>query len=105
MSPHALGHPTLHRNRTGDRLDHARELDQDAIAGRLDNAAPVVSDLGVDEFAAMRSEPRESAGLIRPHQPAVSRDIGGENGREPALDPLSAQGSLPEAPQAWAAGR
>ena len=31
----ALDHPLLHGNRAGDGLDHARELDQNAVAGRL----------------------------------------------------------------------
>ena len=87
----ALGHPPLHRDRTGDGLDHARELDQDAVAGRFDDAALVLGDLGIDQFTAMRPEPREGAGLIESHEAAISGHIGGENGREPALDPLSAQ--------------
>jgi hypothetical protein len=45
----------------------------------------------------MGSEPSEGAGLILTHEAAISGDIGGENGREPALDPLFAQSSLPEA--------
>ena len=50
---------------------------------------------GIDQFAAMRSEPCEGAGFVLTHEPAVSGDIGGENGREPAFDPLSAQWLLP----------
>ena len=44
----ALGHPALHRDGAGDRLNDARELDQKAIAGRFDDAAPVVGDFGID---------------------------------------------------------
>jgi hypothetical protein len=33
------------------------------------------------------------SGLVLAHQPAVPRDIGRQDGREPALDPLCAQGS------------
>src|SRR5205085_8641855 len=73
---------------------HARELDQDAVAGRLDDAALVLGDLWVDQFAAMGSKPRESAGFVLAHHAAVAGDIGGENGRKPALDPLSAQDVL-----------
>jgi hypothetical protein len=43
----------------------------------------------------MRSEPGEGAGLVLSHEAAISGDIGGEDGREPALDPLSAQCILP----------
>src|SRR5215469_3408189 len=91
----ALGHPTLDGDRTGDGLNDAREFDEDAITGCLDDAALVFGNLGVDEFAAMGSEPCESAGFVLTHEAAISGDIGGENGREPALDPLSAQCFLP----------
>ena len=62
----ALGHPALHRDRAGDGVDDARELDQHAVAGGLDDAAVVLGDLRIDQFAAMRSKPRQSAGLVRP---------------------------------------
>ena len=87
----AFGHSPLHRDRAGDGLNHARELDEDAVAGRLDDAALVLGDLRIDEFTAMASEPREGAGFVLPHEAAIAGHIGGENGREPAFDPLSAQ--------------
>jgi hypothetical protein len=52
-----LGHPTLHRGSTGDRLNDAWKLDQDAVARGFDDAALVLGDLGIDEFTAMGSEP------------------------------------------------
>jgi hypothetical protein len=91
----ALGHPVLKCKRAGDRLDDARELYQHAVPGGLDDPALVLGDLRIDQLAAMRPEPRQSAGFVPSHQPAVPRDIGRENGREPAFDPLFAQGSLP----------
>ena len=60
----ALGHPALHRDRAGDGLDDAREFDQDAVAGRLDDAALVLGDLGIDQFAPQR--------LVEPFQRATS---------------------------------
>ena len=48
----------------------------------------------------LRPEPRQGARFVLPHQPAVPRDIGREDGHEPALNPLFAQGSLPEATHA-----
>src|SRR5204863_6849968 len=53
----AFGHPTLHRNRAGNRLDHTCELDQKAVAGRFDDATLVLGDLGIKEFAPMGLEP------------------------------------------------
>jgi hypothetical protein len=35
-------------------------------------------------------KPRQSSGFISPHQAAVADDIGGEDRREPSLDPVSA---------------
>ena len=52
-------------------------------------------DLRIDQFAAMGSEPRKGGGLILSHEAAVSGDIGGENGRQPALDPFSARLAKP----------
>ena len=42
----ALGHALLHGHGAGDRFDDARELDQHAVAGRLDDAALVLGDFG-----------------------------------------------------------
>jgi hypothetical protein len=42
----------------------------------------------------MGSEPREGAGFILAHETAVTGDIGGEDSRQPALYPLSAQDIL-----------
>jgi hypothetical protein len=39
----------------------------------------------------MRAQSRERAGFVPTHKAAVSRNIGGKDGREPAFDPLSAQ--------------
>src|SRR4051794_16589563 len=90
----ALGHATLHRDRTGDRLYYAREFDQQTIARYFDDPALVLDDLRVDQFAAVGSEPCESAGFVLSHEAAVSGYIGGENGREPAFDPPFGQCSL-----------
>ena len=43
----------------------------------------------------MGSEPCECAGFVLTHEAAISGDVGGENGREPAFHPLSAQCFLP----------
>ena len=37
----------------------------------------------------------ESGFLVRPHQPRIAGDISGEDRRQPPLDPLFAQSSLP----------
>ena len=43
----ALGHAPLHRDRAQDRVDRAAKLDQEPVAGGLDDAPVVLSYLGV----------------------------------------------------------
>ena len=80
----ALGHRLLHLDRAAHRIDDAGELDQQAVAGGLDDAAVVLGDLRVDQLAAERFEPFERAFLVRPHQPRIARHIGGEDRGEAA---------------------
>ena len=81
----ALAHLALDFSGTGDRIHHARELDQHAVAGQLDDAAAMLGDLGVDEFVAMRLERRERGGLIDAHEAAVADHIGGQNSGQTAF--------------------
>ena len=60
----------LHLDGAVQRIDHAGELDQHAVAGGLDDAAAVLGDLRVDELAAQRLQPGERAVLVR----AISRE-------------------------------
>ena len=49
-----------------------------------DDAAVVLGDFRIEELAAQRLEAFERALLVRPHQPRIPRDIGGEDRGEPA---------------------
>jgi len=62
-----------------NRIHHARKLDQHAVAGGLDDATVVLSDLGVAELVAMRLQAFERSFLVNPHQARVARDGGGED--------------------------
>ena len=95
----AFGHLPLHGNRAGDGLDHARELDQNAVAGGLNDAAAVLGDLGIDQCGAMRLEPREGVFLVGAHEPAVTRHVRGENRRQPAFGAFRGQSGPPRT--AW----
>ena len=75
----ALGHPPLHFDRAPHRINHARELDQHPVAGSLDDATMMFSDLGIDQFAAMPFEPFVRPFLIRAHETRVAHHIGGED--------------------------
>ena len=78
----ALGHRALHLDRAPHRVDDAGKLYQQPVAGGLDDAAAVLGDLGVDQFAPDRLQRRERAFLVGAHQPRIADDIGRQNRRE-----------------------
>src|SRR6266446_9436994 len=88
-------HRRLDLGRAAQRIDHAGELHQQAVAGGLDDAAPVLGDLGIDQLAAVRLEPRKRPFLVDADQPAVARDVRGENGSQPAFDAFRGQSGAP----------
>jgi hypothetical protein len=90
--PHAatLGHPVVARRHHGLDLDRAlggaddaRELRHDAVAGGVDDPPAVLADQRQDH-ALMGLEVTHGGRLVLVHEPAVARDVGGENGGEPA---------------------
>ena len=72
-----LFHALLHRHGAGNCFNDARELDQNAVAGGLDDAAFVFGDFRIEQLAAMVAQTRQRAGLVLAHQAAVASDIGG----------------------------
>ena len=60
----ALGHPALHVDGAAHRIDHAREFQQQAVTGRLDDAAVVFGDLGVDELPPVGFQRRQRAAVV-----------------------------------------
>ena len=79
-----LGHRLLHRDRTAHRVDYTGKFHQQAVASGLDDAAFVLDDLRIEEFAAQRFETFERALFVLPHQPRIPRHIGGEDRGETA---------------------
>ena len=111
----ALAHVALDLGGAGDRIHDARELDQHAVAGELDDAPPMLGDLGVDQLLAMRLERRERGGLVDAHEAAVADHIGGQNSGQTAFHAhlprkttqtmtLHADGRLPVSNDLWRAG-
>ena len=95
-----FGHRRLHLGRASERVDDAGELDQEAVAGRLDDAAAMAGDLRIDHLGAERLEPAERAFLVGLDQPRVAGDIGREDRREPTFDaswPCGLHGASPVA--------
>ena len=63
-----IGHSALDFDSATDGIHNTRKLRQEAIAGVLDDATPVLRDLWIDQFREMRLEPLVRAFLIRSHQ-------------------------------------
>jgi hypothetical protein len=82
-----LGHRSLDFQGAAHGIDRAGKLDESAIARRLDDAAPMLRNLRIDDFVPGRLERRESAFLINPHKPALADDIARENGGQPPFYP------------------
>jgi hypothetical protein len=81
----AIDHPALDVDRTLRRVYDARELDEDAVARRLDDASAVLLDPGINHGATVVIHGREGSFLVGAHQAAVADHIGSENGCEPSL--------------------
>ena len=64
---------------TAHRVDDAREFRQQAVAGVLYDAATVLRDLRIDQFAQMRPQAFVGAFLIGAHQARIACHIGGED--------------------------
>ena len=62
-----------------DGADHRAELDQDTVAGHLDDPPAMTGYERIGD-GAMLAQSR----LVEPHQPAVACNIGGENGGKTA---------------------
>jgi len=76
------------------RVDHALELNQQAVTHGLDNASAVLGDRGIDQLQAMCLEPRQSTRFVDLHEAAVADHIGGQNGSETPLYAIGGQGSI-----------
>jgi hypothetical protein len=86
-----LGHSDLDFVGAAQCVDGAGELRQKTVARGFDDAAPIFRNLGVDQLVAVGSEQAKGSGLVLTDKAAIADDVGGENGSEPPLDPLSAQ--------------
>jgi hypothetical protein len=82
----AFGHCRLNFGCATERVDDAGELDQQAIAGGLDDAAAMVRNFHVDDLGADPLQAAERPLLVRFDQARVARHIGRENCCEPTFD-------------------
>ena len=101
----AVGHAGLDGDGAAHRLDGAGEIDQQAVAGALDDAAAVGGDMRLDQLAEVALQALQRAFLVAAHQPAVAGDIGRQDGGEPAFgalllvhDPISGGATITSRP-------
>jgi hypothetical protein len=83
-----LDHTVLNFNSTPCGVDGACELDQDTIAGSLDDATAMIRDLGFQEFASMSIDPGQRTFFVGSHQSAVTGDVARKNSGKPSIDPV-----------------
>jgi len=71
----------------------AREVDQQAVARTLDDAAAMGGDVRLDQLAEMGLQPLQRAFLVDVHQPAVAGYVGREDGCQSSFGTLCFHGS------------
>ena len=80
---------------TAHGVDDRGELDQHAVASRLEDAAAVLGDQWIDQFAPIAFEGGEGSFFVRAHQPRISGDVGAEDRRQPPLYPFLSHCAVP----------
>jgi hypothetical protein len=78
----ALDHAVLHLDGAANGIDHASELNEDSVAGSLDDTAVMQGDGRVDQIAAERAQPRQRPLLVGASKLAVSGYVSGKDGCE-----------------------
>ena len=78
-----LNHAALHLDGASGGIDDAGELDQNAVASRLDDPPAMRGDGGVHEGLSGSLETSQDAFFVRAHQAAVPGDIRRQNCRKP----------------------
>jgi len=80
----APGHLVLDIDGAAQCVDDTAELDEQPVAGGLDEAAAVLGDFRIEEIATQRFEAFEGAAFISADQPRIARHIGREDRRKTA---------------------
>src|SRR5262249_10980099 len=82
----AFGHCSLDLGRTAQGVDNAGELDQQPVAGGLDDATVMLSNFRVDYLGSEGLQPAERSFLVGSDQARIPRHIGREDRRKPTFD-------------------
>ena len=82
----AFGHAALDVDGAAHSIDNADEFHQHPIASGFDDPAPVLGDLGIDQFLAMGLELAKRTFLVGAHQLAIAGYIAREDRSQPSVD-------------------
>lgn len=75
----------LQLDRAAHGVDDARIFDEEPVAGRLDHAAAMPRDAGIDQVMPEGLEARDRPLLVSLDEAAVPDHVGAQNGGKPAL--------------------
>ena len=84
-------HRALYFDRAAGRIDGAGELDQHAVAGRLDDAAVMRGNTGIDQGLPEYLQLGQRALLVTAHQPAIAGDVSRQHRRQSPVHALAGQ--------------
>ena len=89
----AVGHFFLHVDGAGDGLLDGGKLDQEPVAGQLDDAAGMGAHGGIDDTFPGRRPSGDGAVRVFFHKPRVSSHVSGKDGGQPSLNSMIAHAS------------
>src|SRR5580698_441109 len=75
----ALDHAVLDRDGAAHGVDYAAKLDDDSVAGALDDPPAMRSNGGIHQIAVQLPQPRERSLLVGAHKSAVADSIGDQD--------------------------
>jgi hypothetical protein len=81
----AFGHTSLDLSRATQRTDDTRKLDEQTVAGGLDEAAAMSGDLRVDHLGAERLQPAEGPFFVRFDKARIAGDVSRKDRCQPAF--------------------
>ncbi len=93
----ALRHAALDFDCAARGVEHAAELDQEAVAHHFEDAAFMFGDRRIEELAPVQFQGTQRALLIGLHEAAITHHVGGQYRRQPALNVLFAHSRPPSA--------
>ena len=82
-----------------DGLHSAGVFYENSVSGRLDDAAMILGDVGIDDLTPDGFNSAKRSALVLAHQPAVANHIRHQDGGEPALRVRSMHGRSPSSAQ------